>query len=374
MPVFDSLLDLIRDSSLVRLRPRMTARPGARLWAQFELGLPGAMKDRVALQMVEDAEARGRLRPGDVIVESSSGTMAEGLARVGALKGYRVVIVTDPRLDDITFAKLRALGAEVEVVDEYDAQGGWQTARLRRLREVMTRTPRAFWTCQYDSPSNPRAYAAVASFLVQTWGARLAAIVGSVGSGGSLCGTARAARRALPGLRVVAVDAVGSVLFNQPDRKRLQSGHGNSVVPGNIDYRAIDEVHWVSDGEAFHACRELARRNGIFAGGSSGAVYLVGSWLAQLYDAEREVVVILPDRGDRYHATIYSDAYLEQAGLTSEVAAAEPLEIRYGVDVARRWSRAALPHDGSHAYCTPQAPTTARLADELGLTTPAAAR
>ena len=120
------------------------------------------MKDRVALQMIEDAEATGALRPGGVIVESSSGTMGEGLARVGALKGYRVIIVSDPRLDDIAKAKMRALGAEIEIVDRYDPVDGWQGPRLRLLREVIARTPGAFWTGQYDNPSNPGAYAEVA--------------------------------------------------------------------------------------------------------------------------------------------------------------------------------------------------------------------
>src|SRR4051812_44592508 len=158
----ESLLDLIRHATLVRLTPRSVSRPGANLWGQLELALPGAMKDRVALQMIEDAEASGALRPGGVIVESSSGTMAEGLARVGALKGYRVIVVSDPRLDDICVAKLRALGAELEIVDHYDEVGGWQSSRLRRLREVMDRTPNAVWTQQYDSPSNPGAYDQVA--------------------------------------------------------------------------------------------------------------------------------------------------------------------------------------------------------------------
>src|SRR6185369_9007521 len=265
----DSVLDLIRDCTLVRIAGRAIARPGAELWAQLELALPGAMKDRVALQMIEDAEASRALQPGGVIVESSSGTMAEGLARVGALKGYRVIIVSDPRLDEITIAKLRALGAELEIVDQYDAVGGWQSSRLRRLREVITATPRAVWMRQYDSPSNPRAYASVAQSLAEAL-PNLRALVATVGSGGSLCGIGRVLREFVPDLRIVAVDAVGSVLFNQPNGPRAQSGNGNSIIPGNVDYDVIDEVHWVSDGEAFAACRELARRSGIFAGGSSG--------------------------------------------------------------------------------------------------------
>jgi cysteine synthase A len=172
-------------------------------------------------------------------------------------------------------------------------------------------------------------------------------------------------RRDIPDLRVVAVDAVGSALFHQPDRRRLQSGHGNSIVPGNIDYSVIDEVHWVGDAEAFNACRELARREGIFAGGSSGAAYVVASWVAEQLAEERDAVVILPDRGDRYFETVYSDRYLAEHGLGGGQAAASPETIRYGRDVAEIWSRAELPHDGAVPYHAPEVQRTSELAREL---------
>jgi S-sulfo-L-cysteine synthase (3-phospho-L-serine-dependent) len=326
------------------------------------------MKDRVALAMIERAEASGALKPGNLIVESSSGTMAEGLARVGALKGYRVVIVTDPRIDGLTRAKLESLGAVLEVVEVYHPSGGWQQSRLERLRQVMAANPGAFWTRQYDSPDNAGAYeSSLAGELLAALDGGLAALVGTVGSGGSLCGSARALRRELPDLRVIGVDAVGSALFHQPDRKRLQSGHGNSIVPGNIDYSVIDEVHWVSDAEAFNGCRELTRREGIFGGGSSGAAYVVASWVAEQVEKDRNVVVILPDRGDRYFESIYSDRYFEEHGLTGRDAAANPETIRYGIDVAERWSRAELPRDGSCPYYSSDVKRTSDLTRELGL-------
>lgn len=363
-----SVLELMRDTPLVALRGRAASPPRARLWAKLECALPGAMKDRVALHMIERAEAAGRLRPGGVIVESSSGTMAEGLARVGALRGYEVIIVTDPRIDLLTRTKLECLGARLEVVESFHPQGGWQLSRLERLSEVMAATPGAFWPRQYDSPDNGGAYEeTLARELLADLGPGLAAVVGPVGSGGSLCGTARRLRRELPELRVVAVDAVGSALFHQPDRRRLQSGHGNSIIPGNLDYRLLDEVHWVADGEAFGACRELARREGIVAGGSSGAAYVAASWVAAELAADRDVVVLLPDRGDRYFETVYSDAFLRERGLDGQAAAAAPQTIRYGVDVAERWSRAELPHGGSTPYHQPQVRRTADLARDLGL-------
>lgn len=365
MNKFDSILDLIRHSTLIRVEPRAIASLGAALWGQLELQLPGGMKDRIALQIVEDAERSGELRPGDVIVESSSGSTAEGLARVGAAKSYHVIIVTDPRIDEITKAKLLALGAELEIVDHQDPVSGWQGARLERLREIMTKLPRAFWACQYDSPSNPSAYERVGTALFQALGSGVAAVVGTVGTGGSLCGIGRALRRYLPEVKIVAVDAVNSVIFNQPNGKRLQSGHGNSLLPGNVDYTAIDEVHWVSDGEAFNGCLELVRRTGIFAGGSSGATYVVASWVAERYEKDQQVVAIFPDRGDRYHTTIYSPEYMRERGLSDQIAGAQPIPIRYGVDVADRWSYASMPHE--RACYRGSAMTTETFARQLGL-------
>jgi len=367
MRTYASLLDLMKDSPLVAIPVRDGTRDRARLWAQLELALPGAMKDRPALQIIEEAEAAGILKPGSVIVESSSGTMAEGLARAGVLKGYRVIIVTDPRIDAMTSAKLRSLGAELEVVDTYAPQGGWQLSRLRRLREVLDAVPGAFWSRQYDNPGNARAYSRLAGEMVEALGSGIGALVGSVGSGGSLCGLGRALKELVPAARVVAVDAVGSVLFHQPDRKRLQSGHGNSIVPGNLDHRVIDEVHWLADGEAFNGCRELTARTGIFGGGSSGAIYVAASWVARQLPSDRHVVAIFPDRGDRYTETIYSDQYFDQHGLHGQQAGAAPRRIRYGIDVAERWSCAEIPHDGSVPYSTPGAQSTAELSRELGL-------
>src|SRR5205085_10058457 len=114
------------DTPLVALKGRQVSTPRARLWAKLELAMPGQMKDRVARRVIRDAEEKGLLQPGGIIAESSSGTMAEGLARVGAVLGYRVIIVTDPRIDAGLLAKLRAFGAELAVVGSMSPEGGWQ--------------------------------------------------------------------------------------------------------------------------------------------------------------------------------------------------------------------------------------------------------
>lgn len=341
---YDDLVDTIGHTPVVRLR---IGPPTAAVYAKLEMQNVFAMKDRVAQRVVLEARASGLLRPGAPILESSSGTMALGLALAGTLLGHPVHIVTDPRIDPVTLAKLRSLGCAVHVVDAMTANG-WQSARLTRLADLMADHPGAFCPRQYYNPQNPLAYEALAAELVADLG-RVDVLVGAVGSGGSLCGTARALRRAQRAagvtdpVRVIGVDAVGSVLFGQPDRPaRLQSGLGNSLLPGNIDYAQIDEVHWLNDHEAFAATRDLAHNECLFAGNSSGSVYQVLRHLAVTLDEGTTAVGIFPDRGDRYVDTIYSDDYWDRTDLRSLPLGEQPEEVVYGTEVTQ-WSRATVP-------------------------------
>ncbi|MEV7601399.1 pyridoxal-phosphate dependent enzyme [Kitasatospora sp. NPDC089797] len=331
----ESIVEAIGHTPLVRLR--VPAPEGVEVYAKLELANAFAMKDRVARQVVTEARRSGALKPGAPIVESSSGTMALGLALVGTHLGHPVHIVTDPRIDPITLAKLRTLGCEVHVVSAMGEQG-WQSARLDLLAELMTGLPGAFWPQQYSNPQNPAAYRGLAEELVEDLGT-VDVVVGSVGSGGSLCGTSRALLERFPALKVVGVDAVGSVLFGQPDvPTRRQSGLGNSLYPDNIDYRLLDEVHWLSDDEAFAATRALAREQKVFAGNTSGSVYRVLTHLAAHAAPGTRLVGIMPDRGDRYVDTVYAaDGTDRDAGV-----ATEPAPVRYG-ELVHSWSYAAIP-------------------------------
>jgi cysteine synthase A len=334
------IVGAIGRTPLVQLKG-MPGSPG-QLYAKLELLNPFGMKDRAARWIILEARRSGVLADGASIVESSSGTMALGLALVGRALGHPVHIVTDPRIDHITLAKLNALECVVHVV-EHMTNHGWQSARLERLAELLHQLPGAFWPRQYDNPDNPRAYADLAKELLDDLG-RVDILVGSVGSGGSLCGTARALRTRLPELRVVGVDAVGSVIFGQPDQPlRLQSGLGNSLVPQNVDPTVIDEVHWLNDAEAFGATLELARREQVFAGNSSGSAYAVGRWLASWAAPGARVVAILPDRGDRYVDTFYDANYRQRKGLPEihGMPRQQPREVEFGALVSG-WSFARL--------------------------------
>lgn len=341
---YDNLVDAVGHTPVVRLR---TGPSTATVYAKLEMQNPFAMKDRVAKRVILEARANGLLRPGAPILESSSGTMALGLALVGTLLGHPVHIVTDPRIDEVTLAKLRSLGCSVHVVDAMTSHG-WQSARLTRLAELVAEHDDAFCPRQYYNPQNPLAYGALADELVADLG-RVDVLVGAVGSGGSLCGTARALRRAQRAagiadpVRVIGVDAVGSVLFDQPDRPgRRQSGLGNSLMPGNLSHAEIDEVHWLNDHEAFAATRALARDECLFAGNSSGSVYQVLRHVALTLPPGATAVGIFPDRGDRYVDTIYSDDYWDRVDLRSLPVRPEPEQVAYGTEVAQ-WSCAPVP-------------------------------
>jgi S-sulfo-L-cysteine synthase (3-phospho-L-serine-dependent) len=335
---FDSVIDAIGHTPLVRLR--FDEVPDVEVYAKLEMQNLYGMKDRVARQAIRHARDSGELTPGAPIVESSSGTMALGFALVGRALGHPVHIVTDPRIDTITLAKLRALGAVVHIVPKMTSHG-WQSARLERLEELLLDLPGAFWPRQYSNPQNPAAYHGMAAELLRDLG-HFDVLVGSVGSGGSLCGSARALRESLPELHTVGVDAVGSALFSQPDRpSRLQSGLGNSLVPPNLDQAQIDEVHWLSDREAFAAAQRLAAEQALFGGNTSGSVYRVLTYLSGMARPHTRIVGIFPDRGDRYHGSVYSADFWAAHGLDGAPEREAPVRVEYGVPVSE-WSHCVL--------------------------------
>lgn len=336
----ENIIDAIGKTPLVRLT---IGGHGTSVYGKLELLNPFGMKDRVAKRAILEARRTGVLRPDAPIIESSSGTMALGVALVGTYLGHEVHIVTDPRMDAITKAKLEALGCHLHIVERMTSHG-WQSARLERLAQLMEQYPGAFWPRQYENPDNPLAYVELANELLADL-EHIDVLVGPVGSGGSLCGTARELRKYLPNLRVVAVDAVGSAIFGQPDRPtRLQSGLGNSLIPPNVDPSVIDEVHWLSDEEAFAATLQLARHEKIFAGNSSGSAYVVARWYAHTAPAGTKIVALFPDRGDRYVETIYSAEYRRQKGVQALRLPDTPTEVSYGTPV-ESWTYAHLPRN-----------------------------
>ncbi|RVW04266.1 PLP-dependent cysteine synthase family protein [Rhodococcus xishaensis] len=316
------------------------ARDGRGFWAKLEGCNPGGMKDRPALHMVERARARGDLAPGAMIIESTSGTLGLGLALAGIVHHHPVTVVTDPGMEPLIHRMLRAYGATVVVVAEPHPVGGWQQARLEKVGELLDIHAGSWCPNQYANPDNVAGYESLATELITQLG-RIDTLVCSVGTGGHSAGVARGLRRVNPGLKLVGVDTVGSTIFGQPAGSRLMRGLGSSIHPGNVDYPAFDEVHWVAPAEAVWSCRTLAATCHHATGGwSVGAVALVAGWIARTSDEGTRIAAIFPDGPDRYFDTVYNDSYCAEHGLLGIDAPTAPATIAHPTErVVRSWTR-----------------------------------
>lgn len=343
--LYKDIIDAIGHTPLVCLR--LNTHAVGKVFAKLELLNPFGMKDRVAKKIILEAKRTGELRDGMPIIESSSGTMACGIALVGTSLGHEVHIVTDPRIDAITQAKLTTLGCQVHIVEKMGIHG-WQSARLERLHEIIGQYPGSFWSRQYENPQNPRAYIELAHELLDDL-KHVDVLVVAVGSGGSMSGTAHELKRFCPHMKIIAVDATGSVIFGQPDIPgRLQSGLGNSLVTSNVHHELVDEVHWLNDEEAFAATLQLARDEKIFAGNSSGSVYAVARWVSTQVTADTTIVAIFPDRGDRYINTIYNPSYRIDKGINTLSLPEAPKAVPPGTIVSS-WSYATVSETPTYA-------------------------
>lgn len=295
------------------------------------------MKILPAHFMLERARDSGLLKPGTMVIETTSGTFGLALAILCNLHGYRLTLVSDPAIDPPLLRRLNALGASVEIVQEPSPNGGFQQARLDLLDELRSRHSGHFWPSQYCNPHNPGAYSRLAELLVEVAGP-IDCLVGTVGSGGSMCGTAGFLRLLFPHLHVIAVDTHGSVLFGQPDHKtRLLRGLGNSLMPQNLRHSDFNEVHWVAAAEAFAATRDLHARHALYMGPTSGAAYLVAKWWAEK-NPDANTVALFPDEGYRYQDTVYDDTWLRLKQITLPELPIEPRLIDHPHSAGPGWS------------------------------------
>lgn len=329
---------MVGDTPVVWISAPLSA-PDRGFWAKLEGLNPGGMKDRPAMHMVERARARGDLQPGARIVESTSGTLGLGLALAGNVYRHPVTVVTDPGMELIVQRMLTAYGVDLSMVTEPHPTGGWQEARRRRVAELLDAEPDAWCPDQYNNPDNVAGYRSLAMELIAQLG-HIDVLVCSVGTGGHSAGVARVLRRFNPALKLIGVDTIGSTIFGQPARSRLMRGLGSSIYPGNVDYAAFDEAHWVAPREAVWACRALAATHYATGGWSVGAVSLVAGWAANTYPPGTSIAAVFPDGPRRYFDTIYNDEYCREHGLLDRGQPLVPDVIAHPSDqVVSSWTR-----------------------------------
>jgi cysteine synthase len=297
----DDVLALIGNTPLIAIAAPGRSGPRAKIWAKMEQANPGgSVKDRISLAMIEEAERDGRLKPGGVVVEPTSGNTGIGLALVCAVRGYRCVLAMPESMSLERRQLLEAFGAEVVLTPEEEQLAG----AVARARAIADSTPGSFMPQQFDNDANPRVHAATTAreILEAMRGLSIDAFVAGVGTGGTISGVGGVLRREVsPSPRIVAVEPESCATLSRGERgpSKIQ-GLAAGFVPKNYYAQVVDEIRTVTDADAWQMKTELARREGLLVGISAGAAVQVALEVATELGPGKNVVTVLPDTGERY--------------------------------------------------------------------------
>ncbi len=320
-----SLLDYVGNTPLIRLEHLSEGiRPA--VWAKLEYFNPtGSVKDRMAKYMVADAEENGLLQPGGVIVENSSGNTGASLAMIASVKGYQCIITMPDKMSAEKKNVMQALGARV-VVTRTDVAADSPESYYSIARKIARETPKSWYPDQYNNPKNIEAhYASTGPEIWEQTGGRIDYFVAGMGTGGTISGAGKYLKERNPDIQIIGVDPEGSVFYEYFKTGKAGSFHvykvegiGEDYLVKDVDFGLLDDIIRVSDRNSFLTARTLARKEGIFAGGSSGAAVWAALQVAAEVDAGKNIVVMIPDSGNRYLSKFYNDEWMKQNGFLEE--------------------------------------------------------
>jgi cystathionine beta-synthase len=321
MPVFNSVLDLIGDTPVVRINHLDTGP--CELLIKLESQNPGgSIKDRIGLKMIEDAEAAGRIRAGTTLVEGTAGNTGLGLALVAAQKGYRLILVIPDKMSREKISNLKAMGAEVVLTRSDVAKGhpDYYQDLAKRLADEMDD---AFFINQFGNPANPKAHEEVTGPEIwEQMEGKLDAIVLGVGSSGTVTGLSRFFARQAPQVELVLADPEGSILAEYINEDRLTGkssswlveGIGEDFLPTISDFTRVSKAYSISDRESFRVGRELLVREGILGGSSTGTLVAAALKYCQEQTSAKRVLTFACDTGNRYLSKMYNDFWMRDQG------------------------------------------------------------
>jgi cysteine synthase len=315
-PLFQNVTESLGMVPIVRINQIHTQCQQHELYLKLESCNPGgSIKEKNATYLIADAEKRGLIQPGGTIVESSSGNFGIGLAIVGAVRGYQVKIVIDAKTSSPIRRMLAAYGAElVEIpLSAADAHGSMQVARMAAAQKIAQEIPGAWYPCQHLNSQNTQAHALFTAREIEAsfHGAPDAIAIG-VSTAGQLGGISQYFKQRYPHTKIIGIDVAGSVVFGTPQHAYKMTGLGLSFVPPNFDPDSLDAAYTIDDRLAFSVCHALARKEGLLLGASTGAIVAGTLAYVSRCKSPQRVLMINPDRGDRYLETVYNSDWLEQ--------------------------------------------------------------